>query len=217
MALEVIIPSFARAGPLVEPSGVDGVLQEALQRKQERDLAIRSERIMHNLLCIHGEQIFLHGFFQADPHPGNFLLLADSGKLGLIDFGQAKALDVADRRRLSRLVIAVADDNGPEIVRVLRDEYHVKGGSHFLERVGRFAFGGFDARMVGGKSMEQVGKEMSAEEKEKPIFPGELYLPMRTSMLLRGMALLMRCYVAPAELWRPMAEQCLRETAEPPA
>ena len=91
---------------------------------------------MHNLLCIHGEQIFLHGFFQADPHPGNFLLLADSGKLGLIDFGQAKALDVADRRRLSRLVIAVADDNGPEIVRVLRDEYHVKGGSLFLERVG---------------------------------------------------------------------------------
>ena len=138
---------------------------------------------MHNLLCIHGEQIFLHGFFQADPHPGNFLLLADSGKLGLIDFGQAKALDVADRRRLSRLVIAVADDNGPEIVRVLRDEYHVKGGSYFLERVGRFAFGGFDARMVGGKSMEEVGKEMSAEEKEKPIFPGELYLPMRTSVL----------------------------------
>lgn len=32
------------------------------------------------------EQVFEHGLYHADPHPGNFLLLAD-GRVGLIDFG----------------------------------------------------------------------------------------------------------------------------------
>ncbi len=36
-------------------------------------------------------QLFRDGFFHADPHPGNVLLLPD-GRLGLIDFGQCKRL-----------------------------------------------------------------------------------------------------------------------------
>jgi ubiquinone biosynthesis protein len=37
-------------------------------------------------------QVFRHGFFHADPHPGNLLVLAD-GRLGLLDFGMAGRLD----------------------------------------------------------------------------------------------------------------------------
>lgn len=33
-------------------------------------------------------QIFEHGFYHADPHPGNFILMSD-GRVGLIDFGNA--------------------------------------------------------------------------------------------------------------------------------
>lgn len=32
------------------------------------------------------KQLFFHGFFHADPHPGNIILLPD-GKIGMIDFG----------------------------------------------------------------------------------------------------------------------------------
>ena len=32
------------------------------------------------------KQIFEHGFYHADPHPGNFILMAD-GRVGLLDFG----------------------------------------------------------------------------------------------------------------------------------
>ena len=50
------------------------------------------------LLCrVHGHQIFFDGLFNGDCHPGNVLLL-ESGKVGLIDYGQAKRLSVEDRK-----------------------------------------------------------------------------------------------------------------------
>ncbi|HEX6989373.1 MAG TPA: AarF/ABC1/UbiB kinase family protein [Bacillota bacterium] len=52
------------------------------------------------------EQILVHGFFHADPHPGNLLLLPD-GRIGLLDFGIVGTLSEADRARLRRLVLAI--------------------------------------------------------------------------------------------------------------
>ncbi|HVP28026.1 MAG TPA: AarF/UbiB family protein [Myxococcota bacterium] len=40
---------------------------------------------------IYRRMIFEHGFFHGDPHPGNLLVLPD-GRIGLLDFGLAKAL-----------------------------------------------------------------------------------------------------------------------------
>ena len=40
------------------------------------------------ILAIYGP-FFLHGEMQADPHPGNFMVLED-GRLGLLDFGSVK-------------------------------------------------------------------------------------------------------------------------------
>ena len=47
-----------------------------------------------------------HGFFHADPHPGNVLVEQD-GRVGLIDFGMVGAVDAATQGRLLRLVMGV--------------------------------------------------------------------------------------------------------------
>ena len=49
------------------------------------------------------KQIFEHGLFHADPHPGNVLLLADN-KVCFLDFGMFGQLDSRDRRRMALLV-----------------------------------------------------------------------------------------------------------------
>ena len=62
--------------------------------------------------------IFVGGLMHADPHPGNLLVLTDAdglptGDLGLLDFGQVKALS-ADRRRLLASLIIAIDDGDPD-------------------------------------------------------------------------------------------------------
>lgn len=41
---------------------------------------------------VHGKKWCQDGCFNADPHPGNILLLEDGQTLGLIDFGQVMYL-----------------------------------------------------------------------------------------------------------------------------
>ncbi len=53
------------------------------------------------------EATFQHGFFHADPHPGNLFVLPDN-VIGLVDFGMMATLSLRDRERLGRLVYFVS-------------------------------------------------------------------------------------------------------------
>jgi len=52
------------------------------------------------------ECVLVHGFFHADPHPGNFAVLPD-GRLVVYDFGMVGRLDPAQRRELLDALLAV--------------------------------------------------------------------------------------------------------------
>jgi ubiquinone biosynthesis protein len=54
--------------------------------------------------------IFRHGFFHADPHPANVLVLTPE-RIGLVDFGLAGKLTDQDMSRLTRLFIDAANEN----------------------------------------------------------------------------------------------------------
>src|SRR6516225_11726832 len=43
------------------------------------------ERMVENLIEFYGNQLLVHGFFHADPHPGNILILTDA-RLVLLDY-----------------------------------------------------------------------------------------------------------------------------------
>lgn len=60
-------------------------------------------------------QIFEHGFYHADPHPGNFFIEPD-GTIGLIDFGQVGRLDTPLRETLLRLMMAITQRDADRLV-----------------------------------------------------------------------------------------------------
>lgn len=64
------------------------------------------------------KQIFEHGFFHTDPHPGNFLVMADN-VLAPLDFGQVGRLSQQDRILLQYLVLAIVDVDAAKIVQAL--------------------------------------------------------------------------------------------------
>jgi ubiquinone biosynthesis protein len=71
------------------------------------------ERIAKNAVAVCIRMIFEHGFFHADPHPGNILITgsADAPVLGLIDLGLVGRLGPKLRDRLVDLMLAVARED----------------------------------------------------------------------------------------------------------
>lgn len=67
-------------------------------------------------------EVFKHGFFHADPHPGNFFVQLD-GSVALIDLGMVGRLDRDVRESLIRVTLAIANDEAERLV----DEIFVLG------------------------------------------------------------------------------------------
>lgn len=65
------------------------------------------------------KQIFLYGFFHADPHPGNVLILPD-GRICFLDFGMMGILYERHREHLGGMLLAVALKDGEALARHLR-------------------------------------------------------------------------------------------------
>jgi predicted unusual protein kinase regulating ubiquinone biosynthesis (AarF/ABC1/UbiB family) len=67
------------------------------------------DRVFEILIRSSCEQVLVHGVFQADPHPGNFLIVPgpDGPRLALLDFGCIERYDAALRRRYAELGSAI--------------------------------------------------------------------------------------------------------------
>jgi predicted unusual protein kinase regulating ubiquinone biosynthesis (AarF/ABC1/UbiB family) len=65
------------------------------------------EDLADQLIGAYLHQLLVHGFFHADPHPGNVLLTPD-GRLALIDLGMVAELSPEVREQLLRLLLAMS-------------------------------------------------------------------------------------------------------------
>lgn len=86
---------------------------EALERAgmDKKELARTSSRLFMHL-------VFNEGFFHADPHPGNLLILP-GGVIGLLDFGMVGHLDEETRDLLLQLLLSLLRRDGEEAVEIL--------------------------------------------------------------------------------------------------
>lgn len=90
--------------PALEAAGLD-----------RKEIAANSVRLML-------EEMFVHGFFHADPHPGNFYVL-DDGRIGMLDFGMLGRLDQKLQESLTRLFVALSKGDSERVV----DEFLATG------------------------------------------------------------------------------------------
>lgn len=81
---------------------VKGIKASAIDRLKDegRDLKLVAERGCNLVM----EQIFIHGFFHADPHPGNIFIL-EQDIVCFVDFGQMGRLSLRDREMFTDLVM----------------------------------------------------------------------------------------------------------------
>ena len=62
------------------------------------------------------EQIFEHGFFHADPHPGNLTVL-DGGVVGLYDYGMMGSFSPGFRSSIAHLIAGLAEKDHRQVMR----------------------------------------------------------------------------------------------------
>ena len=73
-----------------------------------KKLGLNGPKIAEIGINLYFKQIFDFGFFHADPHPGNFLVLAN-GKICFLDFGMMGNVVDSDKELLGDLLLAVHD------------------------------------------------------------------------------------------------------------
>jgi ubiquinone biosynthesis protein len=130
---------------------------------------------------IYLEQIFVHAFYQADPHPGNLLLL-ENGKIGFLDFGMVGLVSKYTKQLLGDLFLAIINRDEIEIVNVLLevgitpvDIEERKLQAEVARLLNRY----FDA------SLEQIRVNELIEEIMRLIFEYRLRVPSEFTLLLK--------------------------------
>jgi ubiquinone biosynthesis protein len=93
---------------------LDGVpiLQAKLpQMRGDKDEATQRSELTTVLFRAFFKQIYIDGFFHADPHPGNIFYLQD-GRLALLDCGMVGRLDPRTQQILTEMLLAIVDFDG---------------------------------------------------------------------------------------------------------
>jgi ubiquinone biosynthesis protein len=73
-------------------------------------IPVSPEELCHRLVDLTMKQVFTHGFFHGDPHPGNLRVLAD-GRLCYLDYGMMGFLDHRGRTAFGDLVYALGNQD----------------------------------------------------------------------------------------------------------
>lgn len=90
---------------------LDGVpiLQAKLpQERNNKDEATQRGEITTILFRAFFKQVYIDGFFHADPHPGNIFYLQD-GRVALLDCGMVGRLDPRTQQILTEMLLAIVD------------------------------------------------------------------------------------------------------------
>ncbi|MBW4577152.1 MAG: AarF/ABC1/UbiB kinase family protein [Aphanothece sp. CMT-3BRIN-NPC111] len=88
--------------------GVPLLLADLLATQDGKDPSIQRREITTLLFRVFFQQVYIDGFFHADPHPGNLFYLQD-GRLALIDCGLVGRLDPRSQQILTEMLLAIVD------------------------------------------------------------------------------------------------------------
>ncbi|KAL0312267.1 UNVERIFIED_CONTAM: hypothetical protein Sradi_5626000 [Sesamum radiatum] len=150
-------------------------------------LGVDKQKLVEEITRAYAHQIYVDGFFNGDPHPGNFLVSkAPPHRPILLDFGLTKKLSFPMKQALAKMFLASAEQTMKS----------------FAERR--------------TKNLKVLQEKMKLNEKEvkrfNPVdaFPGDIIIFSRVINLLRGLSSTMDVRIVYVDIMRPFAESVLQ-------
>jgi len=154
-----------------------------------KKLNISFEDIMQKLVYFYVDQLFINGYFHADPHPGN-LLVTEEGELILLDFGMVQKIPSKTRQAIIQLVKAAHERDFELYIKcakrlgIISQDAPDFDMQDLAERI----FDIFDNDTLDAKSMQTLAFELLDSLKTVPYkMPQEAIYIMRVSSIIEGL------------------------------
>ncbi|MGI8553356.1 MAG: ABC1 kinase family protein [Dehalococcoidia bacterium] len=172
-------------------------------------------------LSVYFEQIMVQGLFNADPHPGNLLVVLEGPRIALLDFGLVKELDPTFRIASARLCKAILSFDA-EGTRRAYQEMGVRTTTNDLESYQMLGmlFLGLPEHIKGETSLfdqqswENSGIDLRARFKLDPLthLPPDLLIMSRAITLMGGVMFSLDMWADMWSLIMDYSSRVLRET-----
>jgi ubiquinone biosynthesis protein len=161
--------------------------------------------------------IFRDGFYHADPHPGN-LIVMDQGVIGIIDVGMVYQLTPSMREEMEDLLMGIAS-NDPELLTAtlihLCGQRGVNDPAAFTADVADF-FGYYRGQPVDRLDISRVLTEMTEIiRRHHLILPASIAMLLRVLILLEGTSRLLHPQFRLTEVIVPYQRQMVKARLSP--
>ena len=151
-----------------------------------RDLGFDLKEIARRGADLYLTMIFTHGFYHADPHPGNLIILPGN-VVGLLDFGMVGRLDATLREEVENLVLAIGESDPARVTQVITHLGEVPPDldqSALSNDVADFV------AHYGNLSIEEINLSAALNEMTEIIRRYHIMLPARIAMLIKLLVML---------------------------
>lgn len=158
------------------------------------------------------QQIFVHGLFHADPHPGNVLLLPGN-RICFLDFGMFGRLGQRERRRMAFVFWALVDGDYDGVADQLPRISELRPGADpdgFRAAVGEVVEGWFGATARDSSIARLLLRQLALGAGHGIVFPRGLMLLSRSLVNLEATASVVDPALDLATLARPLLPKLRR-------
>jgi ubiquinone biosynthesis protein len=163
------------------------------------------------------KQIFQHGFFHADPHPGNIFVLHD-GRLCYLDFGLTGSLIRRDLEVISDMLISII---GRDEQKASRAVVRLAGSRDYdtarsIERGIAELIGRFQSAEAGDFSFTMLLSEIVEILVDKELhLPPDLFLLVKSLITIEGVATALDPHLDFSAHLEPFAKDLLKDQYDP--
>ncbi|KAF8389457.1 hypothetical protein HHK36_026152 [Tetracentron sinense] len=191
---------------------------------------IDKQKLVEEITRAYAHQIYIDGFFNGDPHPGNFLVSKEPPHRPiLLDFGLTKLISSSMKQALAKMFLASAEGDFVALLSAFAEmglKLRLDIPDQAMEVTNVFFRNSTPASEAldnmkslvdqRTKNMKVIQEKMKLNKKEikrfNPVdaFPGDAVIFARVLSLLRGLSSLMDVHIVYVDIMRPFAESVLK-------
>ncbi|XP_015885194.1 uncharacterized protein LOC107420689 [Ziziphus jujuba] len=192
--------------------------------------AIDKQKIIEEITRAYAHQIYIDGFFNGDPHPGNFLVSKEPPHRPiLLDFGLTKGLSRSMKQALAKMFLASAEGDHVALLSAFAEmglKLRLDMPEQAMDVTTVFFRNSTSAKEAletmkalaenRNKNLKIIQEKMKFTQKEvkrfNPVdaFPGDIVIFTRVLNLLRGLSSTMNVRIVYLDIMRPFAESVLQ-------